>query len=144
MTAPYIYLPTSSEEPRYLSIHKSIFEDRKEILSQRVEAMIAYASDKVKCREDIILEYFGESRKESCGRCDACREKRKKSAGKNRKEEVIIPEVIDFIKARPHGADFRIIAHKLPYAHEVLSKVLSFLVAEDFITFNNGAYHYKA
>ncbi|MDE7349663.1 MAG: ATP-dependent DNA helicase, partial [Muribaculaceae bacterium] len=40
---PYIFVPTSREETRYVQIGKRIYEERFEVMSQRVEAMIDYA-----------------------------------------------------------------------------------------------------
>ena len=71
---PMIYLPTSREEPRYIVIGHSIYEDRFAIAEQRVEAMIDYASNGTDCRVRRMLAYFGEPRPVPCGKCDPCRD----------------------------------------------------------------------
>lgn len=73
--SPYIYFPTAREDKRYVMIGKDIYEDRKKVISERTEAMIDYGFGKGKCREKILLEYFGEQDGKDCGRCDICRGK---------------------------------------------------------------------
>lgn len=139
---PYIYLPTSREEPKYLIIPKSVYEERRKILSDRVEAMINYALS-TDCRENRILKYFGESRKETCQKCDCCREKRKNGKSVMDKKNEIINKLLDFISARPNGVDFRIISHYFDYPPEMIAELLSFLVCEEYIYLENNAYYPK-
>ncbi|MDE5790195.1 MAG: RecQ family ATP-dependent DNA helicase [Muribaculaceae bacterium] len=139
---PYIYIPTSREEPRYVIIPKSVYEDRHNVISKRVEAMIEYASSSKTCREEQILKYFGEIPECSCGRCDICREKKRTTANNTRKEkETIISELMEFIAQRPNGVDFRIISHNLKHSPEIIAEILSFLVAEGYVKVKDNAYY---
>lgn len=52
---------------------------RKQIITEKVEAMIHYAESTEKCRSRMILEYFGESDAHNCGMCDWCMKKKKES-----------------------------------------------------------------
>lgn len=140
---PYIYLPTSREELKYISIPRKVYEERRKILSDRVESMIAYSSAKIKCRENHILKYFGETRNEPCGRCDACRSQKKTSKEIRQEKEKLLEQLLNFINARPHGVDYRIIVHTFNYSHEMLSDILSFLSVEGYVTEKRGAYYPK-
>ena len=137
---PYIYLPTSREEPRYIVIPKNVYEERQKILSERVEAMIKYSSATNNCREDHILHYFGEKRDGTCGRCDICRDKRKKAKNTRLEKEMLITRIIEFIKERPNGVDFRIISHNLNSSDDMVAEILSFLTAEGYLDLIDGAY----
>lgn len=128
---PQMYIPTSREEPRYLQIGKHIYEDRKKIMSRRVEAMLDYAFNGSICRENRMLEYFGESRECSCGRCDTCRNKR---GSAKRGHEDIMKEICDYLAARPGGADIRILERDLRIDKKILNSVLAFLSTEGFIS----------
>ena len=75
-TLPYVYFPTSREEPRHLLFPKSIYDDRREALDRRIEAMKRFAFSEDECRSEILLKYFGAESVEPCGRCDVCRERR--------------------------------------------------------------------
>lgn len=74
---PFVYVPTSREESRYVMIGKSIYEDRFEVMSRRVEAMLDYAFGDDGCRVRRMLDYFGEDDSRDCGKCDICRQKKR-------------------------------------------------------------------
>lgn len=135
---PYMYMSTSREEPRYVMIPSKVFEDRQKILSGRVEAMIRYSTDSDRCREDMILDYFGEKRETVCEHCDVCREKRKGS--RRSIKEQAIPAILDYVGKQPHGADFRNISFRIQIPASELSELLNFLTSEGFLKYTNGAY----
>lgn len=72
---PLLYFHTAMEEERYVKIGKEVYEDRKEVMSRRIEAMISYAYSDGRCRLDIMKSYFGEEGSGNCGTCDTCRAK---------------------------------------------------------------------
>ena len=121
-------------------VHKNVYEERQKILSERVEAMIKYSSATNNCREDHILHYFGEKRDGTCGRCDICRDKRKKAKNTRLEKEMLITRIIEFIKERPNGVDFRIISHNLNSSDDMVAEILSFLTAEGYLDLIDGAY----
>ena len=143
---PVIYLPTRREEPKHLVIGRDIYEDRRDRLSRRAEAMIDYATSAHGCREHKLLEYFGEYRDDTCGRCDLCRNRHNRhdrhdrsKAPKNR-DESIISDVMSFLKERPYGADFRILEHSLRVPSDALARVLAFLCSENYLILENYSY----
>lgn len=76
---PYIIYTTSREEPRHVLIPKAVYEDLRERMRQRIEAVITYCFSDDICREKYLVEYFGESSSSPCGHCDTCIEKRKRA-----------------------------------------------------------------
>ncbi len=48
-------------------------EDQKRIESQKLSAMLGYC-EAVRCRRQVLLNYFGEERHQPCGNCDTCLE----------------------------------------------------------------------
>lgn len=70
---PYIYLPTAREEEKHLVIGKSVYEERRALMEQRVEAVRRFAFDSEHCRSRMLLEYFGEENAGDCGKCDYCK-----------------------------------------------------------------------
>ena len=134
---PVIYLPTRREEPKHLVIGRDIYEDRRKRLSRRAEAMIDYTVSGQGCREHKLLEYFGEHRDETCGRCDLCRARRKPP---KKLEETIIEDVMSFLKDRPHGADFRILEHSLRVPADALARVVAFLCSENYLVLEKDTY----
>ncbi len=135
---PYIYLPTSREEPRYVQIGSDVYESRLERMKRRVEAMIDYAYSSDGCRENRMLAYFGETAAGPCGRCDICRSKR---PPKPRAEDDAIRKIMAYVKERPRGADYRVMEHNIGINADMLARLLSFLCSEGFLELRDGAYY---
>lgn len=56
-----------------IHISKAIYENRIELIQDRIRAALHFAkADKV-CRSQMLLKYFGESNSKHCGKCDVCR-----------------------------------------------------------------------
>ncbi|MCM1370025.1 MAG: RecQ family ATP-dependent DNA helicase [Candidatus Amulumruptor caecigallinarius] len=134
---PVIYFPTSREEPKYIVIGKSVYEERMLTMSDRIEAMIDYAFNPHICRENRMLEYFGERREEKCGRCDVCRSRQ---GGKKNNPDENIKSLMEFLRMRSGGTDYRIIEHGLNIPSAELARLLAFLCDEGFLLLENGAY----
>ena len=74
---PYIIYTTSREEPKYVLIPKTVYEELRDRMTARVEATINYAYSDTGCRELMLLGYFGEKKEDECGHCDLCIDRRK-------------------------------------------------------------------
>ena len=72
---PYIYFPKERIDISRLKISKEHYTDRKHDYQKRVEAMIHYSTQKLKCRSQVLLQYFGEDESVRCGNCDVCLER---------------------------------------------------------------------
>jgi ATP-dependent DNA helicase RecQ len=68
----YIIYTRERVEKDRLVIPPSAYEERKERMKRRVEAMIGYVQDRVTCRSRLLLSYFGEENDHRCGQCDVC------------------------------------------------------------------------
>lgn len=72
---PFIIYSTSREDNQFISIPRSVYEDRKERFEKRIFSMIDYAENNDICRSRVLLIYFGENNAKDCGRCDVCLKK---------------------------------------------------------------------
>ncbi len=75
---PALYMPMPRQDTRYIAIPDTVYTQRRDIMEQRIEAMrrFAFATDISQCRDNMLLEYFGQPPIEGgCGRCDLCRER---------------------------------------------------------------------
>ncbi len=63
----------SRVQENYISIPKATYEVRKKADKERVELMKSFVSQN-KCRMQMLLEYFGETKTEPCLKCDYCTE----------------------------------------------------------------------
>ena len=74
---PTITYLQNREDLKYIFIPQSVYEERKNRISERINKIIEYANRKEVCRSRLLLEYFGEKKSKDCGQCDVCLKKRK-------------------------------------------------------------------
>jgi ATP-dependent DNA helicase RecQ len=137
---PMIYFPTAREETDCILIGKTIYEERRQTLSERTEAMIEYAFTNGSCRVRRMLAYFGETDSADCRKCDICRARRS-AAGRtgNESPEKRMSLVLDYLKATPSGATLRMIEHHCGESR-ITAEVLTFLCNEGYLSFENELY----
>ncbi len=69
---PFIRYCQRREDAEHIVLPASIYEERKEQYTQRIQAMLEYAKSTSQCRSRILLKYFGETSSKDCGQCDVC------------------------------------------------------------------------
>ncbi len=69
---PAICYSQRREEGARLAITREVYEDRLNSYVQRIDSMIAYATNDTVCRSRQLLRYFGEESTHDCGQCDVC------------------------------------------------------------------------
>ena len=143
---PYIYFPTARENSKYLQIPKSVYEDRKEIMSKRTEAIIDYTYSSETCRVEKMLRYFGETDARPCGTCDVCLSHKKTSLSLRqqtlRKEE-LLEKLLQLLQQSNYGLTLNKICMHFISQQDEVSDLLAYLCDEGFVKFDNGLYHYK-
>ncbi len=72
---PLITYLQNREETSRIVIPKSVYEQRKERLEQRVRSVLSYGMQATECRSISLLRYFGEKKAEECRQCDVCLKK---------------------------------------------------------------------
>lgn len=137
---PMIYFPTAREETSSLLIGKDIYENRKNNMKARTEAMLDYAFNSGNCRVERMLSYFGENNAGDCRKCDVCREKRNSDGPKKESSDSVIIKITDFLRVHPEGATIMMIENICGTSSGVSSSVLAFLCNEGFVKNENGIY----
>lgn len=127
---PYIYLPVRRVEGKYIDIPRSVYEDRKARMSERVEYMIDYANAG-SCRASMLLRYFGEEPEADCDTCDNCRAQRAAHSG-NRDEA--IQEAIKRLFATHNTIAITQITHLVHYPKEEVTAILRRMIDEGIVT----------
>ncbi len=64
-------------------------EEKRRRAEGKLEQMVRFVQSR-KCRQKMILDYFGEKREENCGRCDRCRQSHHRLIRKGTEEETLI------------------------------------------------------
>lgn len=133
---PYIIYTRERQEADRLIFTKEVYEDRKESFIRRIEAMTEYAETEDKCRSRMLLLYFGEKNKHNCGQCDVCL-----SSHSSGIRQGVFDEISRSIEEALKEKDMTTSAlmEKLEsYDKENVTKVLSYLLAEEIIHQKNG------
>ena len=134
---PLITYCQNREETLRLNIPKNAYEDRKEQYEKRISSVISYAKNDDICRSRQLLRYFGETKSEDCGQCDVCISHRPQSHEDKLVEKAKIEIMALFSDKKMHNAYE--LAH-LPVSSPILDKALLFLVREEIICMDNGAF----
>ncbi len=82
-TTPYILYTSSRSMPDEILLPHSIYEDQKQRMQHRIEAMKDFAFGNNECRVNVMLRYFGEVPQNTCGICDSCRSRNKRNRPQN-------------------------------------------------------------
>jgi len=72
---PFIYFSKERIHIDRLKISKDNYDIRKKDYSDRINAVIDYATNSSRCRSQILVSYFGETDSPPCGTCDVCKAK---------------------------------------------------------------------
>lgn len=133
---PYIIYTRERQEADRLIFTKEVYEDRKESFIRRIEAITEYAETEDKCRSRMLLLYFGEKNEHNCGQCDVCL-----SSHSSGIKQGVFDEISRAIEETLKEKDMTTSAlmEKLEsYDKENVTKVLSYLLAEEIIHQKNG------
>lgn len=125
---PYIIYTTARENKSDLIIPKYAYQDLKERLEERINAVIRYAYAEEGCRESIITNYFGENIVRRCGCCDLCIDDKKKH---NHSDKDIQDGILYMTSLKPRTAQE--IVDTLSFPHDEVYAMLRFLVEEGFV-----------
>ena len=95
---PTITYLQNREDIKYISIPQSVYEERKDRISNRLNKTIEYGKRKEICRSKLLLQYFGEKNTQDCEQCDVCLSKRKSGLSNdsfNKISEIILEKLSD-------------------------------------------------
>lgn len=85
---PQVTLLTPRYASKYLPINESTILERQKAQREKMEAMIRYAQNALRCRSQELLDYFGEKKVARCGICDICLERNKLAISDHRFDEL--------------------------------------------------------
>jgi ATP-dependent DNA helicase RecQ len=74
---PQLFFHHYRVDSRHLVIDTKRINLLRKKHEERTEAMIAFLENRVVCREQILLKYFGEPAGADCGHCDVCRNRQR-------------------------------------------------------------------
>ena len=79
----------------HVRLSRAVYEERKKVYEQRLDAMWKYATQKTTCRSRALLSYFGEQTDHVCGGCDVCTSARERPIDTQETEKQILVLLAD-------------------------------------------------
>ena len=131
--APLLTFTQNRYDSRRLHIGKEAYENLQQRYTERIKSVLDYATMRHRCRNQILLGYFGEDIK-PCGHCDVCLS-RERGALSNTDFETISSVIQDRLRAAPIRVDRLIDA--LPYEEEKSLNALRQLLDDATVIYNN-------
>ncbi len=122
---PFIVYSQRREDSKYVSIPRTVYEDRKDRLEKRIEAMLGYVSSESECRSRMLLSYFGEKDADWCGTCDVCLAKNETGLSHHRFVQI---ETEIFKRLGKDKMPFKILTDQLSSSTEDSIRVIRFLL----------------
>ncbi len=122
-------------DAEYIRLDKSIYEKARDRMKHRVDSMVFYAKSEEICRCRILLKYFGEYMRHDCGKCDVC-VARKEHRLTNKLFKEINDNIMEELEKEPRTITE--LLQKLSYSESHLNSVLSFLLDEGFLRYEDG------
>lgn len=137
---PYIFFSAPREATKYVNIPKDVYEERKERFQKRIESMITYATHDKKCRQLLLLEYFGEKDGKCCQICDNCLNSDNNEVDKRDFAEIEgkLNELLSI-----NACNINQIVNALPFNRDKIIEVVRFLVDEGYIIYDEPLYRLK-
>lgn len=120
-------MPYASE--KQLRMSDDMYWKLKASYEKRMKALLYYASIKTRCRNVMLLEYFGETNAKECGVCDYCSAKKQKPKSELLELSKQILKVIEEHKPRPD----QVMQHLENTDGDILKEVLSALLDDGHI-----------
>ena len=133
---PYIRYTQRREDMEHVQLPPTVYEERKEQFSRRIQAMIGYATEDQVCRSRQLLRYFGEENDHDCGQCDVCLSHRPQGKVSEPRLNTAMEQILALLNdGRPHPVtDLRGI--QLPT--DELDAALEYLLQEEYIRQTDG------
>ncbi|OIP01239.1 MAG: hypothetical protein AUJ98_04930 [Bacteroidetes bacterium CG2_30_33_31] len=137
---PKIIFNTERLDSRNLIFTKNSYERLKENAAKRLEAILEYIGHYSKCRNLILMEYFGESDAKRCGKCDVCKN-RNKLAMSEIEFDNILKEIKPMLSDKPMTLE-EMVNYLPKYNEENTLKVIRWLLDNEKIEMIDNHYQW--
>ena len=132
---PFVRYCQRREDAEHIVLPASIYEERKQQYTLRINAMLKYASSTDQCRSRMLLEYFGEKTTKDCGQCDVCLEAQGNTVT-DEGQQAASRQIMDILADHQRHHITEIL--RLPLPTEEIDAALDRLVAEEHVKLHDG------
>ncbi len=99
-TMPQLVFSSGRMNAKYIQLSDQNYRFLKEAAEKRLEALLHFITDNLKCRSQQLLAYFGEQKSQRCGICDVCMSKNKSNLNEMEFEQ-LIGSINEMLIAKP-------------------------------------------
>ena len=132
---PYVRYLQRREKTENVQLLPAVYEERKKQFRDRIEAMMAYATNDHVCRSRQLLRYFGEEDSHDCRQCDVCLSPTHGQA----RESISSPETRAILELLADGKPHHITELRdIQLPTELLNVALEYLLREEYIYQEDG------
>ena len=132
---PYVRYLQRREDMEHVQIPPSVYEERKVLYQQRIQAMIDYATNDNVCRSRQLLRYFGETESHDCQQCDVCLDHSRHHA----EEARMTPAAEKILRLFDDGKEHLITELRdLQLPTDELDAALEYLLKEEYLAINDS------
>ena len=118
-TSPILFFNEERLPTKDLYIAPETYLHRKQLIAERFENMLSYASQQSLCRSVVMQQYFGDSEATPCGVCDVClQNKRRSQTDRN----ALVDTILHTLKSTPMTA--RELCREIKHDPQLIAKVV--------------------
>ena len=131
---PRITFLLQRQDADHLPLNHRRLIERRDLALSKAEAMIHFTEQPVRCRMQVVLEYFDEKSSSPCGKCDVCIERKKSESGTSFSDYAL--KVEELITTRPMTVDELEDAAN-PEDHDLFIEVVRDMVERGMIRYDD-------
>ncbi len=138
---PFIYFPSRRISSRYVELSPAVYDNMRQRMQMRIQAMTRFVFDSDTCRAATILRYFGETSASECGCCDVCRSRKKPAP-----ERALLPltdRILYVMRRFPDGITPAGLAAEMACPADSLAETIRQMLDSETIVFNNNILRLK-
>lgn len=132
-SSPFLTFMQNRFDSRRLHIGKEVYENLQTRYTSRVASVLEYATSRHRCRNQILLGYFGEEIA-PCGQCDICLSKKKTSVA-DVDFKIISEAIVKLLSSKQLRVDQ--LVDQLPYGEDSTLFVFRHLLDDGILTYND-------
>ncbi len=122
---PFLTFVHERVETERVVLGKEAYDDRRDRYILRVKSVIDYAKEENICRNQILLNYFGEKETKACGKCDICLKKRETQL--TEEEFETIRQIIQAL-LKEEALTINALVKKIAHKESKILKVIRFMI----------------
>lgn len=134
---PFVVYTQPRIDIKYLTISKTIYEDRKDRFVKRISGITDYVENTEVCRSKMLLTYFGEKDGKDCGQCDVCI-KKSESRMNDQQLTYISEQITHLLQNRKSYTVNDLIDLLTDYKEEQIIYTIRFQVQQGVFKIENG------